>query len=130
MKRLALIVVGCLLFASPVSAITEFHKQWKNYYLLDNPDKDFVRTARKTGCYICHVKGQKKEDVQNEYGTVLAKYLDADDFTDDWVKANPDEAKRRIVAAFKKVEEELSQDDRKFGDKIKNGQLPAIDSGI
>ena len=42
MKRLALIAVGCLLFVSPVSAITDFHKQWKDHYLLDNTDKNFV----------------------------------------------------------------------------------------
>ena len=55
---------------------------------------------------------------------------DADDFPKEWVKNNPEECKKKIVAAFKKVEEELSKDKSKFGDKINRSELPAADSGL
>lgn len=130
MKRLTLLLTCVVLFALPASAISEFHRQWKDHYLVGNNNAVFVKTARKAGCYICHVKEQPKKDARNEYGTALSKYLDADDFQKDWVRANPEEAKRKIVVAFKKVEEELSKDESKYGVKIKNGDLPASDSGL
>lgn len=114
--------------SSPAIAIELFDKHWKEYYLADNPDELFVEQARRAGCYICHVKGQKKRDVQNEYGSALAQYLHADDFPQDWVDANPEEAKRRIIEAFQKVEEELASDDRRPGKKREAGEAPATDS--
>ncbi|MEM9366313.1 MAG: hypothetical protein AAGD07_09960 [Planctomycetota bacterium] len=44
---------------------------------------------------------------RNEYGTALSQYLTVEDFPQDWVDANPEKAKQRIIAAFNKVEEEL-----------------------
>lgn len=118
------------MFATPGFAISIFHVHWKDHYLTGNNNGIFVNTARKAGCYVCHIKGERKEDVRNEYGAALAACLSADDFPKDWAKANPEEAKKRIIAALEKVEEELSADKKKFGDKIKNGSLPAVDSGL
>lgn len=129
MKRLIPLLIVCLGIAPPASAISLFTKHWKGHYLDGNPNADFVTEARRVGCYICHVKAQDKKKVRNEYGNALSKYLDAEDFPKDWVEQNPEEAKKRIIEAFKKVEQELSGDERKFGEKIEAGDLPAIDSG-
>lgn len=131
MKRLAL-MIGCLmLLASPALAISEFGKQWKNHYLSgDDVSDDFKKAGRKAGCYTCHVKGEDKKKVRNEYGKALHKYLKAEDFPKDYVKENPEEAKKKIIEGFKKAAEDLSSDGKKFGEKIKNSELPATDSGL
>ena len=129
MKRLA-VVFGCLmLLASPTMAISEFSKQWKAEYLEgEDVDEEFVKTAKKAGCYVCHVKGQKKEEARNEYGKAIHEYLKAEDFPKDYVKDNPEEAKKKIVEGFKKAGEHESKDGKKFADKIKNNELPATDA--
>ncbi len=130
MRRLVFATLFVVIFATPASAISLFNKHWKEHYLANNPNVLFVSAARKAGCYICHVKGENKKKVQNEYGTALSRYLSAEDFPKEWVKANPEEAKKRIIAAFKKVEEDLSKDGQAFGEKISDGELPAVDSGL
>jgi hypothetical protein len=130
MKRLA-VLMGCLLmFATPAMAISEFSKQWKAEYLGEEADEDFVKVGRKAGCYVCHVKGEDKKKVRNEYGEALHKYLDSEDFPKDWVKENPEEAKQKILEGFKKAADHMSKDGKKFGDKIKNNELPATDAGL
>jgi len=127
------VVLACLISTivfTSAYAIDLFHKHWKAHYLTDNSDELFVKAARSAGCYVCHVKGKEKDEVRNEYGRALAQYLDADDFPDDWVDANPEETKRRIIEAFRKAEEDLALDDRRFGQKIDAGELPAADSGL
>jgi hypothetical protein len=129
MKRQALAIAFVSILGLPSYAINLFHAEWKQHYLTGNPNALFVASARKAGCYICHVKGESKKDVRNEYGAALSKHLDADEFPKAWVKANPEEAKRRIVAAFKNVEVDQSKDNEEFGQKIRAGKLPAVDSG-
>lgn len=131
MKRLV-VVFGCLmLLASPAMAISEFGKQWKAEFLGgDDVDEDFKTAGRKAGCYVCHVKGEDKKKVRNEYGTAVHKYLKAEDFPKEYVKANPEEAKKKILEGFKKAGEHESKDGKKFGEKIKNNELPATDAGL
>ena len=83
----------------------------------DEASDDFKKMGRKAGCYICHVKGEDKKKVRNEYGEALHKYLGAEDFPKDWVKENPEESKKKILEAFKKVSEMKSKDGKKYGDK-------------
>jgi hypothetical protein len=130
MKNFA-IVLGCaVLMASPAMGISEFNKQWRDAYLGEDVDEDFVKTARKTGCNVCHVKGEDKKEVRNEYGMAIMKYLKAEDFPKDYIKENPEEAKKKILEGFKKAGEHKSKDGKKFADKIKNNQLPATDAGL
>lgn len=130
MKRFA-ILFGCFaLMASPVLATSEFSKQWKSKYLSDEKvDEDFVKTARKHGCYICHVVKEDKKKVRNEYGQTLHKFLKAEDFPKDWVKDNAEEAKKKIFAGFEKAGALKSKDGKTFAEKIKNNEVPATDSG-
>ncbi len=130
MKRFA-ILLGCVcFFVSPAMAISEFGKQWKNEYLSgDDVNDEFKSAGRKAGCYVCHVKGHpEKKEARNEYGQALHKLLKKEDFSKEYVKANPEEAKKKIVDAFKKVGSEVkSKDGKLFGDKIKANALPAVD---
>ncbi|MGB7327161.1 MAG: hypothetical protein WBD31_19955 [Rubripirellula sp.] len=130
MKRLAMIF-GCLvLFASPTFATSEFSKQWKNEFLGDDADDDFKKVGRKAGCYVCHVKGEDKKKVRNEYGEALMEFLKAEDFPKEYVKEHPEEAKAKILEGFKKGNEKKSSDGKKFGEKIKANELPATNSNL
>ena len=129
MKRFA-ILFGCFaILASPALATSEFNKQWKAKYLGDGVDEEFVSTARKHGCNICHVDKQDKKKVRNEYGQAINKFLKEKDFPKDWVKENPEEAKTKIYAGFDKAGELKSKDGKTFAEKIKNNEIPATDSG-
>ncbi|MDB4557978.1 hypothetical protein OAG82_03170 [Rubripirellula sp.] len=130
MKRLA-ILFACLILATPAMAISEFGKQWKNEFLGgEDVDEDFKRAGRKAGCYVCHVKGEDKKKVRNEYGKAIHKLLKAEDFSKEYVKANPEEAKKKILAGFKKAGETKSKDGKTFAEKLKNNELPATDAGL
>ena len=130
MSRL-IALFGCLVFfATPAMAISEFSKQWKNKYLAEGTDEDYVKKARKAGCYICHVKGEDKKKIRNEYGNAIKEFLKAKDFPKDYVKANPEEAKKKILDGFKKAGEKKSKDGKTFAEKIKNHELPATDAGL
>ncbi|MGI9472037.1 MAG: hypothetical protein ACR2NZ_10915 [Rubripirellula sp.] len=119
------------MLASPAMAISEFGKQWKNEYLGgDDVNEDFKKAGRKAGCYVCHVKGEDKKKVRNEYGTAVHKYLKAEDFSKEYVKENPEEAKAKILEGFKKAGGHDSKDGNKFADKIKKNELPATDAGL
>lgn len=129
MNRFVL-TLGCVcLAATPALATNEFSKEWKAHYMNDQADDDFVRTARRAGCNVCHIKGEKKE-MRNEYGQAAQEFLDKEKFTREWVKENPEEATRLIVAGLKKAGEKSSSDGRKFADKLKAGELPAVDAGL
>ncbi|MEL6105951.1 MAG: hypothetical protein AAFU85_07940 [Planctomycetota bacterium] len=131
MKRFAVLFTCLVLFAGPASATSEFSKQWKSKYLSgDDVDDGFKKSARKAGCYVCHVKGEDKKKVRNEYGKAVHKYLKAKDFPKDYVKANPEEAKKKIFAGLEKAGEMKSKDEKTFAEKIKNKELPATDAGL
>ncbi len=131
MKRLAL-MFGCMvMMASPAMAIAEFGKQWKEKYLSgDDVSEEFKTAGRKAGCFACHVKDEDKKKVRNEYGQALHKILKAEDFPKEYLKANPEEAQKKIFEGFDKAADLMSKDGKKFGDKIKAGELPATDSGL
>ncbi|KAA5545952.1 hypothetical protein FYK55_03300 [Roseiconus nitratireducens] len=131
MKRFAILFSCFALIASPVLATSTFNKQWKETYLSgDDVNEDFVKTARKAGCYVCHVKGEDKKKVRNEYGKAVNEFLKAEDFPKDYVTANPEEAAKKITEGLKKAGEKKSKDGKEFAAKIKNSELPATDAGL
>jgi len=137
MKRLLMLVLVAGLLQSPVMAITHFKKIWSEHYTpkADEPggsdvSEEFRKTANKAGCNICHVKGEDKKKVRNEYGESLMGLLKAEDFTNERIKAEPEKVKEEIIAALKAVEEKKSKDGKTFGEKIKGETLPATDAGL
>jgi len=129
MKRLVLALGCAALLAAPALATNEFAKEWKDHYAAEGAKEDFVDAARKAGCNVCHVKGEKKTE-RNEYGAAIKELLNKEDFTKDWVKANPEKAKELIVAGLKKAGEKSSSDGKTFAAKIAAGELPATNAGL
>lgn len=129
MKRFALTLGFAFLFVAPAFATNEFSKEWKDHYTGEGANEEFVKTARKAGCNVCHVKGEKKTE-RNEYGKAIKEFLKKEDFTKEWVAANPEKAKELIVAGLKKAGEKKSSDGKSFADKLKAGELPATDSKL
>lgn len=130
MKRVALMALTVALLSTPAYAITEFNKQWKGKYLGDDTPGDFLTAGRKAGCNVCHVKGEDKKEVRNEYGAAVMKFLKAEDFPKDRIKEEPEKVKEEILAGFMKAGEMKSKDGKSFADKIKAGELPATDAGL
>lgn len=130
MKRIALMAFALLMLASPAMAISEFGKQWKKIYLGDDASDEFKKAGRRAGCYVCHVKKKDKKEVRNEYGKAIHKFLDAEDYPRDRIKAEPEKVAAEIKEGFEKAAKEMSEDGKKFGEKIKAGELPATDAGL
>lgn len=131
MKRLALMFGLLACFSTPSFAISEFGKQFKAQILESETASDEFKTdVKKAGCNACHVKGEKKDEARNEYGVAIGKFLDHKDFSKEYLKANPEEAKAKILAGFEKANELKSKDGRTFGEKLKANELPATDAGL
>lgn len=129
MRRFGLSLACSLLLVSPAFATNEFSKEWKDHYTGEGANEEFVKEARKAGCNVCHVKGEKKT-ARNEYGTAIKEFLKKEDFTKEWVAANPDKAKELIVAGLKKAGEKKSKDGKTFAEKLKANTLPATDAKL
>lgn len=116
----------------PAMATSVFSAHWKNAYVkVDGVDEDFKKNAGRASCNICHIKNHPdKKKVRNEYGEAINKYLKMKDFEKDWVKANPEEAKKLINEGFKKAGEHESKDGKKFGEKIENNEIPATNADL
>lgn len=128
--RILVVVFGLMLvFASPSMANSTFSKFWKAEFAGEKADEGFVKAVKTQGCYICHINGEDKKKVRNEYGEAIHKYLDAADFPRDYVKENPEEAKAKLLEGFKKAGEHKSKDGKTFAEKIKNNEIPATNSG-
>lgn len=128
MKRFALIAVALCWITTPAFGITEFSKQWKEKYLTDDVSDEFMTAGRRASCNVCHVKlHPDKKEARNEYGKALKVYLDKEDFPKERIKAEPEEVKKEILAAFEKAGEKKSKDGRTFAEKIKAEELPAVD---
>lgn len=123
-------VVGCVaLLATPALATNEFAKEWRGHYVTDESSREFTTATRRAGCNVCHIKGEKKTE-RNEYGKAVSEFLSKDKFTKDWVKDNPEEAKKLIVAGLKKAGEKKSSDGKVFADKLSAEELPATDANL
>lgn len=130
MKRMALVMGILICMVTPSFAISGFGKQFKAQVMESDASDDFKKTVKKANCYVCHVKGEDKKKVRNEYGEAVHKFLDGEDFSKEYMKENPEEAKAKILEGFKKANELKSKDGKAFGEKIKAEELPATDAGL
>lgn len=130
MTRLVMMFLLIATAGSHAFAITEFNKQWKDHYLGNNAPKGFKLAAQEAGCNVCHVKGEDKKKVRNEYGNAIMKYLKAKDFPKPRITAEPEKVKAEILKGFEAAGELKSVDGKTFAEKIKAGELPATDAGL
>lgn len=129
-------LLAAMMMTSPAMAITHFRKVWNDHHVptkgpgADKVDPEFRSAVRKAGCFVCHVKGEKKEEARNEYGEALHKFLDAEKFDKDRIKAEPEKVEEEILKAFEEVAKMKSKDGKTFGEKIQAGELPATDAKL
>jgi hypothetical protein len=118
-----------MLVGNTAMANSTFSKFWKEKYAGTEADEGFQKAVKTQGCYICHVNGEDKKKVRNEYGNAINEYIKAEDFPKDYVKDNPEEAKAKILEGFKKAGKHMSKDGKSFEAKIAANEIPATDSG-
>lgn len=129
-------LLAAMMMTSPAMAITHFRKVWNDHHVpskgpeAEKVDPEFRSAVRKAGCFVCHVKGEKKEEARNEYGEALSKFLDSEKFDKDRIKAEPEKVEEEILKAFEEVAKMKSKDGKAFGEKIQAGELPATDAGL
>jgi hypothetical protein len=94
MKRIGLLlcVVIAATSASPALALPAFKTGFAKKYSLE---------SRVVTCDVCHVPMKDKKEFRNDYGQVLAKLLDAEQFKGD-DKLIGDEADKAIFEALDK----------------------------
>ncbi|WP_164103019.1 hypothetical protein [Candidatus Laterigemmans baculatus] len=137
MKRVLMFALVAAFLTSPAMAISHFKKVWGEHYTpsgddpgADKVDPEFRSATRKAGCFICHVKGEDKKEVRNEYGNAMHDLLDAENYDRDRIKAEPEKVQKEIIEAFEKVAKMKSKDGKTFGEKLQAGELPATDAGL
>ncbi|MEM9827250.1 MAG: hypothetical protein AAF958_11705 [Planctomycetota bacterium] len=135
MKRLLVcltltaLCIGGLSINQTAVATSEFNKVWKEKFLDDDANEDFKKLAKKASCNVCHIYREKKSK-RNDYGDAIHKYLKKEDFKRDYVKANYEEASKKIMEGFKKAAEEKDKNGVKFSEKLKKNQLPASNANL
>jgi seryl-tRNA synthetase len=131
MKRfLSFVVIATVCFASvPQSAfaIKPFNDAWNKYYVEESDNEDFKKLAGESKCNVCHVDGQDKKKVRNEYGEALGKLLKAADYKGPRLKEEAEKVKEELEAAFKKVEEEKNKAGETFKERLDKHLLPGGD---
>jgi len=128
MKKICfvLILAGfALSTVSPVFAIKQFKDAFGENYAGDTANADFKKLVEEAKCYVCHVKGEKKE-VRNTYGTALHEALEKVKFPVKEFKKNPEKFAAQVKEIFKSVEPEASGDEqhKTFADRMKANLLP------
>ena len=120
-------VVLCGLNVRGALASKVFVKWFNAKYGVADPQtdaqKELAAVAKKAKCYVCHIKGKKKEFC-NPYGEALREFLDHDDFKKERCEKEPEKVKEEIWAALEKVEPSKAPSGTPFGDLLKAGKLP------
>jgi tRNA U54 and U55 pseudouridine synthase Pus10 len=121
--------VVCLIVAAVALSLTNsayavgaFQKQFVKSYTSETKNKVFFEAVAKAKCNVCHYGKSKK--MRNDYGTALSKLLDKSEFKTSLVKADPEGAEKKIVAAFEKVAKMKNGKGLLYGDLIKQLKLP------
>ena len=98
-----ILALSVLVLPATASAISPFKKAFDQKYIEKSENDEFKSEFKKTGCYTCHVKKQKK-DWLNAYGLELAKLIPGN------VKERLDEAKERGADDRKAEDEKVLQE--------------------
>lgn len=113
---------------APALAVSKLKKAFAAKYAGEKADEELKKLVKSGGCYVCHVKGEKKT-VRNDYGKAMEKAFEKNEFPlKDWEK-DQEKYADKLSEIFKKVEGEKSgfEDHKTFGDRIKANLLPGGD---
>lgn len=129
MKKLliGLLLAGLAIsMRAPALANTKLKADFGKVYAGEEANEEFQALVKKAACYVCHVKGEDKKKVRNDYGKALHDALEKDKFPMDEYKKEPEKFAERLKDIMKKIEEEKSGDEtyKTFGERIKNNLLP------
>jgi len=106
----------------PAHALPAFKQAFEDRYTKDSTNEDFKDAVKKTGCNICHVKGEKDKEVRNAYGDLLAKLIEGE--AKDRIKTEKEKVLKEFEEAMTKAEKEKGPDDVPYGELFKSGKLP------
>ncbi|MEX2026399.1 MAG: hypothetical protein WEH44_03845, partial [Pirellulaceae bacterium] len=95
---LGAIFIAC--FGAPAQAIAPFGLRWRQKYLTDNKNEEFVKAARAANCKICHVASDKENKENNDYGKAVAKFLTKAEF--EKLNTNLEASKKYILEGLEK----------------------------
>ena len=109
-------------FSAPASGIAPFGLRWRQKYLTDNKNEEFVKAAKAANCKICHVSTDKENKENNDYGKAIAKFLSKAEFEKRNTKI--EESKKYVLEGLEKAEAEKAADGTTYGERIKAGKLP------
>ncbi len=110
-------------FAAPADGIAPFALRWRQRYLTDNKNDEFVKAARAANCKICHLATDKENKENNAYGKAVAKFLSKAEF--EKLNTKIEASKKYVLEGLEKAEVEKAADGTTYGEKIKAGKLPA-----
>ena len=127
MKKLVLTVlcgaVAVTFSIRPASARPAYNTEFKAKYIKEDgteAEKKLAKAYKEAGCATCHGKEDKGKDkkIRNVYGKAKGELLGKDQ-----------KDKEKIKKALEDAEAKKAKDDDKqtFGEKIKEGKLPADD---
>jgi hypothetical protein len=106
--------------AEQALAIAQFQAAFMKEYIINHPDKEFQKLAKKARCHICHQgKVTIKNVHHNAYGKHLVKLLDPK--TD---KKDVDKMKKALADVAKMHSDPKDEKSPTYGDLIKKGELP------
>lgn len=109
-------------FTNSAFAVGAFQKQFVKSYTSEKNNKDYFEAVAKAKCNVCHYGKSKK--MRNDYGVALSKLLDKSEFKTSLVKADPEGAEKKILAAFEKVAKMKNAKGVTYGELIKKSELP------
>lgn len=109
--------------APPAEAIAPFGLRWRQKYLTDHNNQEFVKTAKAANCNVCHLASDKAKKETNDYGKAVGKFLTKAEF--EKLNTRLEESKKYILEGLEKAEAEKASDGTTFGERIRAGKLPA-----
>ena len=112
--------IACI--ATPASGIAPFGLRWRQKYLTDNKNEEFVKAAKAANCKICHVTTDKENKENNDYGKAVGKFLTKAEF--EKMNTNLEASKKYVLEGLAKADAEKAADGTTYGERIKAGKLP------
>src|SRR5437773_2609152 len=114
-RQVLTIVLLCSVVCSTSFALPPFKKAFDEYYGKNGDLKKLSETAK---CEVCHLPAPEPKKKRNDYGQALSEFLKKADFQAPRLTKEPDQVKKEIEAAFKKVEGMKTKDGKEtFGDR-------------